>query len=219
MHNLAEKQISCPSYTDFGHVLAMHERQFIVRTRSEDVRANQAVSCLVQPRPGDMVLLAEDGAGRGFILSVLCRRNAHEKETTNLLFDGPVNLQVRDGDLSLSSDRDLSLACPETLACTSGNLSVHADSGRARITRLSFMGKLLRWQVKRVKSVAQSVDQICRRLVQRMESVYRYIEDDEETQAGSSRLLVEDMLSMHAKNAVVMAEEHVTVNAEQIHMG
>ena len=41
----------------------------------------------------------------------------------------------------------------------------------------------------------------------------------EEVQSGSTRYLVEDTLTMQAKNADHTAEEIVRINAEQVHLG
>ena len=63
------------------------------------------------------------------------------------------------------------------------------------------------------------MDQTVRRLTQRLQDSFRFVKDHDETQAGSTRYLVEDTLTMNAKNAVHMAEEIVTINAEQVHLG
>jgi len=67
--------------------------------------------------------------------------------------------------------------------------------------------------------VADTVDTVYRRLTERLINAVRFVKEDEEVQTGSTRYLVEDTLTMHSKNAVHMAEEIVTINAEQVHLG
>jgi len=45
------------------------------------------------------------------------------------------------------------------------------------------------------------------------------LKDHEEVQTGSTRYLVDTNLTMHSKNAMHVAEEIVTINAGQVHLG
>jgi len=188
--------------------------RFQVETSFGQVSASRAVSCLVEPGPGDTVLLAVDLSGGAWVLSVLSSASA-----VNLAVDGDARLTVRGGSLTLAPDHDLTLACAGELSATSGEISVHAARGSAVIERLSFMGQALKTQIKRVRSVAVSVDQVFKRFTLRAQESTRMVKEHDEVQAGSHRLLVEDLCALHAKNHSVMAEEHVVINAEQIHMG
>jgi len=218
VNNLALKQDPAPLRLEYGLVLGGNERLYTVRTILGEAISEQAVSCLVQPRAGDTVLLSQDNAGNCFILSVL-KRSAHQAGQTDLVLDGEVNLHVKDGGLSLTSDKDLRMVSREAITCTSSTISVHADEGKARIMRFSFLGDLLKTQVRRMKTVALTMDNICRRLTQKLGNSLCFIREHEEVQSGSSRHLVEETMSLHAKNVMQTAEEHVTVNAEQIHLG
>jgi len=218
MENLAKKIEQPQPCLENGQVIAGKDGRFIVQTAYGPIQASLAVSCLVQPRAGDRTLLSTDGEGDCFILSVLKRGESKEVHT-ELVFDGQVDLHVRDGGLSLTTDRDISLASREKLAFASKKISAHADKGEAVIERMSFVGKALHSQVKRVMTVANTVEHIFRRFTQRLEDSFRFVKDHEEVQTGNTRYLVEDTLTLHAKNANHMAEELVTINAEQIHLG
>jgi len=218
MQNLAKETEHPQPCIEYGRILAEGERVYTVLTLFGDVVSEQAVSCLVKPRKGDTVLLSMDTTGNCFILSVL-KREACEKTTTELVFNGQVNMHIKDGGLSLTSDKDMNLASREGLAFASQEISIHAEKGKAAIERLSFVGKIFKSQVKQIKAVAHSVENIFHRLTQRLENTFRFVEDHEEIQSRSTRYLVEDTLTMHSKNAVHMAEEIVTINAEQVHLG
>jgi uncharacterized protein YktB (UPF0637 family) len=87
------------------------------------------------------------------------------------------------------------------------------------IERVCLVAKVFQGQVKRIKMVANTVENTFRRLTQRLQDAFRFVQDHEEIQTGSTRYLVEDTLTINAKNAVHMAEEIVTINAEQVHLG
>ena len=67
--------------------------------------------------------------------------------------------------------------------------------------------------------VAETVENIFCRLTQRLENAFCYVKEHEEVQAGSSRRLVEDTMTVHSKNAIHMAEEVIKLNAGQVHLG
>jgi hypothetical protein len=185
-----------------------------VETSFGTVSAARAVSCLVEPSAGDKVLLSVDMTGEAYVLSVLASASP-----VALAIDGDVRLAVRSGSFTVAADKDLTFSCSGELTAASGGISVHASTGNAVIERMSFMGQALKTQFKRVRSVAQSMDQVFRRFTMRAQESSRYVKEHDEVQAGSQRVLVEDLCALHAKNHSVMAEEQVVINAEQIHMG
>jgi hypothetical protein len=216
MQNLAKEIEYSQPCLEYGRILAEGEGCYTVLTSFGEVMSEQAVGCLVRPRMGDKVLLSMDTTDDCFILSVL-RRDVGEKVQTELVFDGQVNLHVKGGGLSLTSDKEMSIASHERLAFASQKISIHADEGKATIERLSFIGRVFQSQVKRIKVVANTVENIFCRLTQRLDDSFRFIKEHDEVQSKSARYLVEDTLTMHSKNAVHMAEEIVTINAEQGH--
>ncbi|MFZ5427976.1 MAG: DUF3540 domain-containing protein [Thermodesulfobacteriota bacterium] len=199
---------------EYGRVLSAAPGRFLVETSFAEVEAARAVSCLVEPACGDKVLLAVDLSGGAWILSVL-----ESAGTVNLAVDGDARLSARGGTLTIASDRDVSLACPGAISAVSGELSVHASSCSAVIEKASLAGRALRTQFKRVRQAAASVDQMFRRFTQRSQESSRFVKEHDEVQAGSRRVLVEELCALHARNHSMMAEEHVVINADQIHMG
>ena len=201
-----------------GKIVTAMPSRFVVMAGDAAMLARQAVGCLVEPRVGDTVLLAVTGAEEAFILSVLTR-DGERSAPVDLVFDGPVSLQVRDGGFSVQTDGDLRLASRRKLACLSDVLSVQARQGRARLARFSFVGQFLKSRVRRLKTVALQADATFRRLTQRLENSFRFVADRDELQCRTSRVLVEDLLTMHSRNTLLMSEKKVTVHAEQIHLG
>ncbi len=218
MHNLADRTERALPWLEYGEVVDEAGEALAVRTSLGTVEARRALSCLIQPRAGDRVLVSMDADGAGYVLSLLERAQGQERDT-RLVVDGDLSIHARDGDLSLTADRDVTLAAEDALALASRKVSVHAGAGEAVIERLSVAAKALQAQIKRIRTVASSVEQTVHRLTQRLQDSFRYVEDQDEVQCGSARYLVEDSLTVQSRNAVHMAEEVVTINAEQVHLG
>jgi hypothetical protein len=94
-----------------------------------------------------------------------------------------------------------------------------AMEGEIRIRRLSFLGNIFTGRIEKIRLVADAVDSLCRRLVQKLVSSYRYIEEHEEIQSASTRILVDGTMTVQTKNTVHTTEGHIKLDAEQIHLG
>ena len=181
-----------------------------VETSMGRYTALKAASCLVRPRAGDTVLAAFDVDGNCFILSVLIQQQALG-QANEITLDGDAHLHIRRGGLTISADHEVSVV--------SDKLSVVAKTGHAVFEDCSFLGKSLFAEFGAIKTVAGKVENIFQQLTEKLIDAFRFVKDHEEIQTGSTRYLVDTNLTMHSKNAMHVAEEIVTINAEQVHLG
>jgi hypothetical protein len=195
---------------EYGIIDSRQDGFFEISTETGMFRASRAVSCIVSPEVGDLVLIALDDIGTCYILSIL-ERAVRPQGNTDLAFDGNVNIRVSGGSLSLASDEGLSLASP--------NFGLDAREATVRIDKTSFFGRIVENNVAKIKLLAESMDSIIKRTVERVRSSYRYVEEHEEVQSASTRMIVDGTLTMHTKNTMHIAEGHVKIDAEQIHLG
>ncbi|MDQ5986633.1 MAG: hypothetical protein CSYNP_02363 [Syntrophus sp. SKADARSKE-3] len=218
MLQIAEKKANIQPILEYGTVLGMCDDGFRVRSAYGDYTARVAVSCLVRPGTSDVVLLALDNEDDSFILSVL-RRGDEAPAGTDLVFDGPLHFRVENGPMSLLADEGVAIASPREIAITSEKMQIRAKLADITVERLSVLGSFLHSRIKEMKIVSGRVEEIFQRLTQRLTDTFRFVKEHEEVQTGTSRYLVEKTLTMHSKNAMHVAEEMVTINAEQINMG
>lgn len=218
MENIAKIQEDVQPVLEYGLVAGNAETGFTVIVAGDRYEAATAVSCLIYPESGDTVLLSFAATGRCYILSIL-ERPGGELAPKTIAMDGQVNLQVRHGGLSFSAAETLSLTSGEKIAIAAEDLGIDARTGTVRIEELSFFGRMFRSQVETVKHIADTVDTIVRRTVERLTSSYRYIAEHEEIQSASTRMLVEGTLTMQTQNTMHTAEGHIKIDAEQIHLG
>lgn len=216
MDNLAEKKEYAQPVLEYGIVAAAREEGFLVLVDTACREASLAVSCIVRPEKGDVVLLSMD-SGKVFILSILERPG--EQQARTLQFDGQVDMQVKNGGFRLTADDSLYFSARETMAMASRQIEIDALEGNARIEKMSYAGRIFHSQVEKMKMIADAVDSIFRRVVQRVTSSYRYVEEHEEIQSASTRMLVDGTLTMQTKNTMHVAEGHIKIDAEQIHLG
>lgn len=218
MENQVKKITPLNPCLGYGTIEAREESLYTLSTPYGIVRCETAVGCLVRPRQGDTVLLSMDEEGTSYILSVL-KRPAGAPGGAELAFEGQVELRVNGGSMSIAADGNVSVAAGHALGLASQKLTAHAVNGEVAVGRLSFIGRRVVSRVKKISLVARTVEHTVGRLTQRLKDSFRFVRDQEEVQAGSARYLADDTLTMQAKNAVHMAEEIVSINAQQVHLG
>lgn len=193
---------------EYGMVAKVSKGVFQVMTELGTFESIPSFSCLVTPEAGDRVLLSFDGTGPSYILSIIERPKA---AGTEINLTGDVALNVRGGQLSMTSNEAISLA--------SHVLEINASEGAIRMDKASFLGRIVENHVEKLKFIADSVHSTIRRAVGRFASSYRYVEEHEEIQSASTRMIVDGTLTMHTKNTMHIAEGHVKIDAGQIHLG
>ncbi|MFH1983892.1 MAG: DUF3540 domain-containing protein [Pseudomonadota bacterium] len=218
MENLALKTEDIWPSLAYGRVTAKCEEDYTAITPTGPCTALLALSCVVAPEPGDRVLLSQDTGGASHILAVIDRPGGSQQGVT-LGFDGPVSVDVKRGGFSVAAETDVTMTARRRITLATAGIDISADTGEVRIGTLSFLGKALTSQIKRVKMVAHAVDAIFRRSVQRMTTSYRYVEEHEEIQSASTRMLVDGTLTLQTQTTLHTAEGHIKIDAEQIHLG
>ncbi|PKN63285.1 MAG: hypothetical protein CVU57_19530 [Deltaproteobacteria bacterium HGW-Deltaproteobacteria-15] len=208
IHPETEPFLTCGSVTeDLGG-------SFFLATPHGRLEARRAVSCLVRPMAGDEVLLSINGAST-HIISVLERSGTE----TELDIPGQVTLRATEGSLTLSAIGPISLTSSAAVGMSAPYLQVQAQEGEVQIERLSFVGRTVKSACEAFSLAARTIDQSARQLVQRLGSAFRYVEEHDELQAGSARQLVDGTMVVQTRNTVHLAEQHIKLDAEQIHLG
>lgn len=192
----------------YATVQGMIEGLFILTKAQGTLRGRKAASCLLQPEPGDQVLVAHDAAGCCHILAVLER--AAPERFANLAFQGDVRLVSTQGAVTIAAQDKLTLASEEFV--------LHATRGQARVEEMRFESRACEAKLGLLRVVANTCEQVFADLTQRLKSCFRFVEGHEEAQLGSARQLVENTLTVQCKNSIHTAEETVKIDAETIHL-
>ncbi len=189
-------------FQSIGTVVAVTDAMLEVRISEETFHAIRAVSCLVVPEEGDLVLLAGPGSESLYVLAVLERpgcRNAR------IATDGDLTFELRSGRFKVAATEGVDLISKNAV-------SVAAD----RIEARARAGNLLLGSVRLVAGV---VDSTLERLSQSVKRVYRRIKELEHVRAGQLDYASEGNLRLHGENTLMTARELVKADAKQIHIG
>lgn len=198
-----------------GRILRSEGAGFVVRSGNGELEARRAASCLLEPGPDDLVLLASTSTGEVYVLAVLERGS-----------DGPAQLKLdsdlelhANGKLALHGKQGINLATEATLGLVARSLEAVAKEGNLLVRTLSVLSESLHTETGKLNLLAAAVDAVAERVHSKLGSVYRRVETLEQVRAGQVHLRVEGNLDLRGNNTLVTAQRLVKLNAEQVHMG
>lgn len=181
----------------------------------ETASAARALSCLVDPRRGDRVLVAL-GSGESYVLAVLHRPAS---EGVELSAPGDLTVRVPDGAFRVAARSGLELATGADLSLTAARVALSAAEGSVAVRALSVLGERLHADLGAVKTVARTVDSLLDRFTQRVKRSYRFVEEVDTLQADSVDQTVRETWHLRARHALTHTEKLVKVDSEQIQLG
>lgn len=203
-------------YQDYGTVVAGGEDGLLVRSDIGVYRARRAVSCLVEPETGDMVLFCTADGGFAYILAVLER---NEETAATISVPGDLNLRLDNGRFGVDARDGVALASARRISMTSSKLDVQATAADLTVQQTSFTGSFFQASLERIRLFAGSLDSLLERLHQRVKRSYRFVEETDQMRAENIDHRAEKLLNLRGKNAVVNARELIKLDGEQIHVG
>lgn len=214
MQSVAERWDEGAVVQEIGRVDAVGEHLWVTTSRGR-YRAELAVSCLVEPCEGDTVMLGATETGQVFVLAVLRRPTA---EPPRLRVEGDLKVSAG-GRISFVAAEGVDIATEKRLNIVSGRLDVRSREGQLIVDSLGYVGKLVRLDVDKVKSVVSLFDQVVDRLTLKAKRSYRFVDEVDVTRAEQVDIRATENVAVRGRNAVVNAEQLVKVDGRQIHLG
>lgn len=202
------------THQETGVVLGKSGSSWVVGTPAGQFEAEKAVSCLVLPEVGDLVLLAVPPKGALFVLAVLSRKHEGGLEIDS---ERDITLRTK-GALTFAAAREVETRSAR-VATTAHRVETHAAEASWSFSKLEVVTGLLQANAQSVKTVLGMFDSIVDRVSQRVKRSYKLVEELEMTSAKEVSVDVERVYRLRAQNALVNAEEIVKMQAEQIHLG
>jgi hypothetical protein len=188
---------------------------FEVRLATGSFGAARAKSCLVAPEVGDKVLCAVD-SDAVYVVAVL---SGHAGGATTIATDGDLTLEARGGRVAVRGHEGVDVASGGAVGIAGTEVHVRARKGTVAVEELGFFGRLVQAEVTRVAVLAEQVDSVVTRLSQRAKRVFRFVEEVDQTRAGTVDVRAQGLLGLRAENAVISARVLTKVDGEQIHIG
>lgn len=198
-----------------GVVRGLRDDGWMIDAESGPVLACRAVSCLVEPKAGDAILLARRRNGCAHILHVLDR----EEAGTALVFEGDVSLTARGGAVRVTGETEVFFASRERIetnapatALRGGRIDVCYDEIHAAAGSLEAC-------VGRMQVVARALDSVIDNISQYAKRLFRRVEEEEEVRAKRVHVAADEWLDLRAPVAHIKGKTLVKIDGDQIQMG
>jgi hypothetical protein len=185
--------------TDAAEVLVRDGDGLTVLQDGQALAARRAFSCLVQPEPGDVVLLGGAGGAR-YVLAVLERAGP-----------APMRLALPDGVTVAAEGGRMNLAA--------GTLVMEADTTQVATGTLGISATRTQARLGTVSAIAEAIETIATRIIGRFRRSYRFVEEGEHLRARDLDLRASGHLHLRADTAMVQAGVLVKLQGSQIHLG
>jgi Protein of unknown function (DUF3540) len=177
--------------------------------------ARIAVGCLIQPEPGDRVLIASaDGAL--WVLTVLDRTS---NAPVRLGAEGDIDIVSASGEIKLLAAESVTIDAGKNARIAAPEVELHAGIGRFVIEELTQVGRSARYFVDRIRSMGDVLESFAEHVLVKAKRGSRFIAESDQMRAGAIDHRAEGTLQLHAETSFITADTVVRVDADQIHMG
>ncbi|MDI1476371.1 DUF3540 domain-containing protein [Polyangium sp. y55x31] len=213
--NLARQRTETLATQEVGTVTAILGKRLMVRVGSGEYEARRAVSCLVEPVLGDLVLLALHDEGC-HVLAVLEREGGG---ATRLVAEGDLEMSAPAGKVTIHAQSGVCMATPGETTLASGKVRVHAREGALAVEAMSYLGDRLVAKIDHVKTVARSVESVADRWVSRVARAYRFIAESEQVRARYYEVSAKAAVNIKSQTTLVTSGELTKIDGGQVHIG
>lgn len=198
-----------------GRVVGKDAGVVRVRTAGGEIVARRAAGCLLDPTPGDEVLVGSTD-GDAWVLVVLDR---DPERSTEIAVEGDLRLRSSRGKVAVVGQEGVDLISAGTTKVVSSSIEVRSLAASVVVEGLDVVSGWVRAEVDKARVVAKSLDQVLDRFSQRVRRSYRHVEDIDQLQAGTVHHRVEKTMRIHANDAALTADGIVKLDGKQIHVG
>lgn len=190
-------------------ITSIDSGDFIVSNEYASFKAKKALSCLVEPKNSDIVLLYKVDEENIFITDILAR---NESSYLEIIATDGMSIKTQSGDLNLSSDTNITINANESL-------NTFADEANIVISKVSFLTKISTLKSETLNIIASMYQGAFDHFHMKSESVTKHVSGHEELQCNSSRKIVNESDIYNVKDSILIANGQVKIDADQINMG
>lgn len=214
MHNLALNHLKEEPRLGLGKITEKSGEEFTVSTDYGDAPARRAAGCLLEPEPGDRVLIVWTGDCEVFVLNVLMR---DDMNSAALAVPGDLSIKAG-GTMNLSAET-IGMNGGESVQVRTSNVELSALKGAARLGSLRFFGGTVSNRVGSMKTVAGALETVAERVIDRLGRRYTRVSEFEDVQSGRIRMLVKDFFTIRSRSTSIKSKDRVEMDADQILLG
>lgn len=180
---------------------------------STTVSGRQAVGCLLEPAPGDLVLVMLHCDDTHYVLNILDRDHA----TNKIQLPGDLTVIANQGKLTFQS-QTVVMCARDAANIFAKEVTLAGQTGRMRFAGLDLLAISLNAKIQNIRALGDKVKLAATSLTSRLGRVLR-LTGFELHRTRSVRTEVDERFSVQAGQADILAKDEVNVDAKKIHLG
>lgn len=197
-------------------VIGQADQWLLVQGAGPAQQVRRAASCLIQPQIGDTVLLCAAEQGHlGFVLAVLVQVNPNQGQVQ---LPGGASIEASQGDMKLKCN-SLTLQGTQSMNLQSPTLKVGATHAEVQIKHGKGWFQSFDIEALRLSTTAKSITTVAKRVMQRFEESFRWVDQVDQTHAGRVRTKVDGHFHVQSRHTTMRSEGHVRIDGEKIDLG
>lgn len=212
--NDASAELTQGIIQQIGEIERNDGARVVVSTPQGMRHARVALSCLVQPACGDIVLVAMRDP-QVFVLAVLERTAG---TSIDLNFQASVAMSVC-GDLTLSAVGRTSVFGGEEVRVSAPSVGLSGESVEIAGQRVSIVGKVCYWLADTLESTARVIKQAAELWSVHARAHQRQVDDMELVRVGHMDLRAEHVVNIGSTHTIMKSRELTKIDGKQIQMG
>lgn len=190
--------------------------QWFLLDHPQCMRARAAVSCLLQPRVGDTVLVSQAQCGSsGFVLAILERPDANNGQ---LALPGNNHIHLHPDGMTLQSGQ-LQLQGREQIELSSAAVNLTAVSASVKVKHWQGWFDTVESYAVSVSTTAKTLSSKFGRMMQRAAESFRQTDGLDEVRAGRVRVHVDGHHQTQAQHISSTAQGFVKIDGQKIDLG
>jgi hypothetical protein len=179
-----------------------------VRVAGDEICAKRAISCLVAPEVGDLVLTS-GGAGRLYLLSILERDEMKHAE---------LSLPSPDATLAVAA-REIELTGAARIGQTAPEIRLQASTLGLFGYSVSLVGTLLTYIANRLHSSVSHQTTVADHVATKARNRVTVVDGTDIQKIGALSQSIDNIAAINADSAIVTARKDVRIDGERISMG
>jgi hypothetical protein len=200
---------------DIAEVISCEGDHILVQSGARRLPARRAASCLIEPAPGDLVLVGGT-VMRCYILAVL---EQQAEGTTRIAVPGDLELVAPQGRVRVAARQGIDLTTPEEIGISGTAVTVKADRGRLLLDDLVVIGRTALAHLGRARAIGQAFETVVDRILTRSKRSVRVTTESDYLRAGEVDIRATGTLHAHGETNILTASTLVKVDGGQIHLG
>ncbi|MHB1758256.1 MAG: DUF3540 domain-containing protein [Leptospirillum sp.] len=179
------------------------------------IPALRGTSLLIDPIPGDRVVLIEAEEGLFLAIALLSTRS-----------DGAARSISLEEGLDIRSSGHISITTTEEIRLESATLDVRGKTCRQSFSNLSIeattasiTGNLLSFVARKLEQIAKTVETTAHWISSRAHTATKEVETLDRSTSGQTMIESASVISIGAKTTIVRSTDLVKIDSDQIHLG